>query len=429
VHGSIVGDRPRTGIGGSVTPGSAERLVRSSYFWLIRPDGLFRTLRGVIDALRAMLAIPRPANRPARNGWDIVITVLLCIAAVPGSTYEPDIAWRPLAFALAVLAAGSLLWRRARPLQMILLAFGAVALADLGTIIANVDGSTVIAPGGLAGLMLTFAVFRWGSGRDAAIAIVIVLVTHFVTDAALDTPFTQSAVGSALWLLAAAVAVIFRYRADVRDRRVAAARLGERQLLARELHDTVAHHVSAIAIQAQAGRTLGEKDPEAAMAVLQTIEEAASRSLDDMRRMVGVLRDPEAGAEMAPRAGLAQLTELAAARPGRPPVEVELTGRLDDLTPTVEASMYRMAQEAITNAQRHARHATRISVRVEGDDDSVRLDVSDDGDPPPGSRTAGFGLVGMTERALLLGGSLEAGPDGDRGWHVRATVPKTGASL
>lgn len=390
---------------------------------------MFRTLKNVIDAARAVLAIPRVDSPPPRNRWDLVITGLLGALAVPAVIFEPDVAWRPIALVIALLAAAGLLWRRSHPLQVIALGFGLAAAADFGTIIAEVDGSTVLAPTGLAALMLTFAVFRWGSGQDAAIGIVVVLATHFITDVALDTPFTQSAVGSALWLLAAAVAVIFRYRADVRDRRVSEARLGERRQLARELHDTVAHHVSAIAIQAQAGRALGEKDPVAAIAVLQTIEEAASRSLDDMRRMVGVLRDPDSGAEMAPQAGLAELNDLAASRPGRPPVEVELTGPLDDLSPTVEGSMFRLAQEAITNAQRHAKHATRITVAVCGDEHSVHLDVSDDGDPPPASRTPGFGLVGMTERALLLGGSLEAGPNDGRGWHVRATVPKSGTTL
>ncbi len=106
---------------------------------------------------------------------------------------------------------------------------------------------------------------------------------------------------------------------------------------------------------------------------------------------------------------------------------MELSDDLDDLRPLVEAAIYRIAQESITNAVRHARHATRINVCVAGDDECVRLMVRDDGDARSTDRSSsGFGLVGMTERAKLLGGTLEAGPGPDTGWTVNAVLPKTG---
>ena len=93
------------------------------------------------------------------------------------------------------------------------------------------------------------------------------------------------------------------------------------------------------------------------------------------------------------------------------------------------AAVYRLAQESITNAVRHARHATRIDVVVTGEDDCLRLTVADDGEPGVNGRAVpGYGIVGMTERATLLGGSLEAGPGPDRGWTVRAVLPRTGAA-
>ena len=107
---------------------------------------------------------------------------------------------------------------------------------------------------------------------------------------------------------------------------------------------------------------------------------------------------------------------------------MELSGDLDDLRPLVEAAIYRLAQESITNAVRHARHATRIDVRVAGDGDCVRLTVRDDGaagSTAPSS--SGYGLVGMTERATLLGGTLEAGPDSASGWTVNAVLPRAGS--
>ena len=108
---------------------------------------------------------------------------------------------------------------------------------------------------------------------------------------------------------------------------------------------------------------------------------------------------------------------------------MELSGDFVDLSPSVGAAVYRLAQESITNAARHARHATRIDVRVAGEDDCVRLTVRDDGDASSiGQSSWGYGLVGMTERAMLLGGTLEAGPSSDSGWTVNAVLPKTGAT-
>ena len=107
-------------------------------------------------------------------------------------------------------------------------------------------------------------------------------------------------------------------------------------------------------------------------------------------------------------------------------VELELSGDLDDLRPAVGVAVYRLAQESITNALRHARHASRIDVRVEGDDDCVRLTVVDDGEIQARTGT-GYGLVGMSERAALLGGTLAAGPGTDRGWTVAAVLPREGA--
>ena len=122
---------------------------------------------------------------------------------------------------------------------------------------------------------------------------------------------------------------------------------------------------------------------------------------------------------------MTDLNQLADRVGDRPRVEVHLSGDLDDLGPSVGAAVYRIAQESITNAVRHARHATRISVSVAGDDDCVRLTVRDDGHASSTGRSSpGYGLVGMTERAMLLGGSFEAGPGPDRGWTVNAVLPR-----
>jgi len=111
-------------------------------------------------------------------------------------------------------------------------------------------------------------------------------------------------------------------------------------------------------------------------------------------------------------------------------VAVEIAGDVDDLPPPVAAAVYRLAQESVTNARRHARHATRIEVSVAADDASVRLRVSDDGDTGAGRPAAppGYGLIGMRERADLLGGVCEAGPGPVRGWTVTAVLPRAAGS-
>ena len=202
----------------------------------------------------------------------------------------------------------------------------------------------------------------------------------------------------------------------------------EREQLARELHDTVAHHVSAIAIRAQAGRALAPSRPEAAVDALEVIEEAASRTLVDLRALVGTLRDGDEAA-LAPQRGVLDVQRLAHGPRDGPRVDVQLTGDLDDLPPLVGAAIYRIAQESVTNAVRHASHATRIDVRVTGHDDCVRLIVRDDGDAVSSApdRSSGYGLVGMSERAALLGGTLESGA-ADSGWMVTAVLPRDGTA-
>ena len=163
------------------------------------------------------------------------------------------------------------------------------------------------------------------------------------------------------------------------------------------------------------------------MNTLEVIEEAASRTLAEMRTMVGVLREGEEP-DLAPQRGVADIERLADGTGDWPRVDVELSGDLDDLGPSVEAAIYRLAQESITNAIRHARDATRISVLVAGDDDCVRLTLFDDGDASSSGRSSpGYGLVGMTERATRLGGTLEAGRSPDKGWTVNAVLPKAGS--
>ena len=203
------------------------------------------------------------------------------------------------------------------------------------------------------------------------------------------------------------------------------ARTEERLDLARELHDLVAHYVTGIVVQAQGARAVADTRPEVAAGAFAAIEQAGADALTAMRRMVGALRDADDGA-LTPPAGLAGLHELVA-RTSALGVPVRLRadeGVLDQLPPAVAGSVHRIVQESLTNARRHARHATLVEVQVQRVEDAVSIRVHDDGaDADRPSRGAGYGLVGMQERASALGGSLRAGPDEQGGWSVEALVP------
>lgn len=372
----------------------------------------------VLGLLRSVWDEPRPPHPPARARRDRVLAGVLVPVAVLEGVLRPDVPWRPLSVLLAVALVPTLLWRRTRPLLMVAIAFGACGLAGLLT-----SGE----PPGLN--TMAYALFRWGSGREAVIGWAIVLVKIV-----LAVPFDGMGAGTAV----AAFAVLFaamalggamRYRTGARMRELDQVKLLERERLARDLHDTVAHHVSAIAIRAQAGLATAVSDPGAATGALRVIEAEASRTLAEMRAIVRALRrDGDGPADLAPGPRVTDLRDLADEGRTGPSVGVEISGGLDDLPPPVAAAIYRLAQESVTNARRHARHATRIEVRVAADDASVRLSVSDDGvaGPPRAAAEPGYGLLGMSERAGLLGGTCEAGPGPGRGWTVTAVLPRAG---
>jgi signal transduction histidine kinase len=200
----------------------------------------------------------------------------------------------------------------------------------------------------------------------------------------------------------------------------------ERARIARELHDVVAHSVGVIVVQAQGGRRVIDRDPEQAEEALATIERTARTALDEMRRSLGVLRGDDEGAALAPQPGVGELEDLVSgARDGGLPVELTIEGEPRDLPAGVDLAAYRIIQEALTNAIKHADRArTRVALRY-GERD-LEIVVKDDGPgPPPGGREdeAGHGLVGMRERVATHSGELRTGAAPGGGFEVRATLP------
>ena len=381
------------------------------------------------DVVRSLWDEPRAPDAPTRTRWDWALVGVLVPIGVLEALFRSGIDMRPAALVVGVAPVLTLLWRRTHPLLMVVIAYGSHAAIEFVSVFGHNHDDTGLYVTAFV-LILPYSLLRWGSGKESVVGIVFILGSHGVLLLGSTSPDGTLAelAGISILLLPAALGASVRYRAVWRVREIDQVKLREREQLARELHDTVAHHVSAIAIQAQAGRAVAANDPAAAVDVLAVIEAEASRTLTEMRTMVGVLRRGDEP-DLAPQLGVADLPDLARRAGTSPIIQVVPHGNLDDLTPSVDAAVYRLAQESITNAIRHARRATRVRVAIDGEPDCVRLTVTDDGDASPlgPSSTSGYGIVGMTERATLLGGTLEAGPNRDRGWTVTAVLPRTGA--
>ncbi|WP_053714929.1 sensor histidine kinase [Saccharothrix sp. NRRL B-16348] len=367
-----------------------------------------------------ILREPRPHHPPRRVWRDWALVGVLVPAAALEMALRTDLPSRALWAVVVIGLAPTLLWRRTRPLLVLVIAFAGTGLVPFLTGGERVEPNTTAFV-----LLLVYSVVRWGSGREAVVGLVLVVGSACLSMALRELALVDAIGGLTVVFSATALGVAMRYRAGLRTRELDQVKLRERERLARDLHDTVAHHVSAIAIRAQAGLATAEAQPDAATDALRLIEAEASRALTEMRAMVRVLRRDEP-VDLAPSPRIADLGQLATSARTGPSVEVGLAGDLDGVHPSVDAAVYRLAQEAVTNARRHARHATRIEVRVAADDTSVHLRVSDDGDASAGPATPGYGLVGMFERVDLLGGTCAAGPGPDQGWTVTATLPRTG---
>ncbi|MFK0285385.1 sensor histidine kinase [Streptomyces sp. NPDC090499] len=202
----------------------------------------------------------------------------------------------------------------------------------------------------------------------------------------------------------------------------------ERLRIARELHDIVSHNLSLIAVKAGVAGHVAEDDPREARAALKVIEETSRSALTEMRRTLGVLRTERA--PLGPVPNLDRLGSLAT-QAHRAGVEVDLTVHASEgLAEGTQLTIYRIVQEALTNAIRHAA-PTRCQVTVEADAQEIRIDIADEGPPSAHGRavrelSGGHGLLGIRERAMMYGGSFEAGPRPEGGFAVSVRLPAEG---
>jgi signal transduction histidine kinase len=208
-----------------------------------------------------------------------------------------------------------------------------------------------------------------------------------------------------------------------RERVAAQAVAEERGRIARELHDVVAHNVSVMVVQAGGVRRLLQPDQVREREALETIELTGRRALTEMRRLVGVMRSNPNTADREPQPGLGSVDRLLEEiRNAGLPAKLEVTGTRVDLPPGLDLSAYRIVQEALTNALKHAgpAHAT---VTLNYGRDTLEIDITDDGLAKRTNGSGGHGLIGMRERVGLYGGELEAGPQPEGGFRLRARLP------
>lgn len=359
-----------------------------------------------------------PTDRTGPRRLDIVLAALLAVTAAAEIAFA---GWEaPVLMAVASIVAVAVLpWRRMAPLATVLAAFAAQFAVSLALRLVRSDGVVEVTFGaGLAAIVLVYALCRWDEPNRVAVGLIGVAASTIGVNA-IEGSLGDAWIETIPWAIVIGFALAMRYRSALRSAREREARLSERNDLARELHDSVAHHLTAIAVQTQAARYVAADNPQAAVDALPLIETSVRLAIDEMRQMVGILRSDEAMTRAVSSTSMLDFEDSV----GQPSVTVRGDHDLAAVPASVAAAAYRITQEAITNARRHADGVTFIDVDCSIDAHRVELRIVNDGTPTTRRSGGGFGLVGMQERAEALGGTLEAGPHPSTGWSVAARLP------
>jgi signal transduction histidine kinase len=394
---------------------------------------LSRTIfRRAISLARLMrfsqkLSIVEDMRRLPRVYGDAVLAVVVAVVYVAEVSFEADVHRREPAALVALGFAASLLVRRRYPLLPLLAGLAVIELDN--TAIKGLAEAGMFLVGFIVAL---YSAGRWARGRTLAVCGVVAAVAIPLAAIEPGQPVGFGDIAFFLVFFGAPIVAgrVFRHRAerervlvDEHETRTAAAITDERARIARELHDVVAHAISVIVLQARGGRRMLAEDPGETRAALDAIEHAGEQALAEMRRLLGMLRDADERAALAPQPSLARLDELAAeVGAAGLPVEVRVVGDVVELPPSIDVSAYRIVQEALTNALKHAGPA-RAHVCVRYGPHALELEVVDDGTGNGNGSGSGHGLVGLRERVGVYGGELEAGAQPDGGFRVRATLP------
>ncbi len=365
---------------------------------------------------------------------DVVLAAVMTVVCVAelyaGYPFEDSPVAGPSAFhvATAVALGASLAWRRVHPMLLGPFVFALLAIQAQLVVRPNVFGEILVS------LLALYGVTAYATSWRAATASTLACLGFAAVLASSDT---EDPVGETLTLIIFGFVIMLagwvvhrqrdraedmqrqRDQADDRAREIAAS---ERARIARELHDVVAHGMSVVVLQARGGRRMVEHEPSRASLAFDDIERVASDCLDEMRRLLGILRAPEDEAPLAPQPTLGELPALVdRARASGATVDLVVAGDRRELAPAVELSAYRIAQEALTNSLKHAPGST-AHVRVDYQPLSLAVEVTDDGPGMQGGE-GGHGLIGMRERVELFGGTFHAGTEPGGGFAVRARLP------
>ncbi|MFI5907573.1 sensor histidine kinase [Dactylosporangium sp. NPDC051541] len=325
-------------------------------------------------------------------------------------------------FAAAALTALPLAFRRRYPLA----AFLVVAGSSFVVYQEHAEPSFAV----IASLIAAYSAPMYSRYRNLALLSVVVTTAVAVSDLQDNLPDLPQ--GLMLFLILSSVGLAantihsWRQRARTAEReQAAAARIAvdeERARLARELHDVVTHNVSVMVVQAGAARKVMDAEPEQAREALLAVEAGGRAALTELRQAIGLLTVDDGGADLAPQPGLDQLETLVD-RVRETGVPVTLAVAAPPVPPGVGLAAYRVVQEALTNAVKHAAGAA-VDIVVSADERALRIDVADTGGVAAlGAHGSGRGLAGLRERLTVYGGTLTAGPRPIGGFRVHAEIP------
>jgi signal transduction histidine kinase len=367
--------------------------------------------------------------------WDALLAAVLTLAMI-SSVLSVD-RTGPLAanFLVALPITAALAWRRSHPLAM-----NAVVCALLVAGASLLTSPTNYPPAVFALIIAAYSVGTYATGRSSLLGLGLTSVA-ILTVAFLDTPgdvfFPLFVFGVAPWMAGRVLAgqtALARELAEkearlqyLRDQRAASAVAAERARVAREVHDVLAHNLSVMVVQASGARHTLASNPQAASRAAELIEHTGREALAELRHVFGPVRRGEVES-LDGLPGLGQVEALVdRARRAGLPVKLDVEGDRVDLGPGADIAAYRLVQEGLTNAYKHA-GAADTEVRIRYRPDGVAIEIVDAGNGPAPADAdvegGGHGLVGMRERMRLFGGELEAGPVPGGGFRVSARLPR-----